>query len=101
MLNNMKKEKIYMIKVYEIMCVSEDFGTMKNEKTGKFENWKGKRLVCMEYDKDDKSGGVIVQGMTKVFKASRDLPETVPTGVMCDLLYDANGRVKKVEVLKK
>lgn len=87
-----------MTKIYEIVCTTEDFGTMKNEKTGKFEPWHGKRLVCMEYDKH---GDEILQGVTKVFKASKDLPDTVPTGVTCDLLYDANGRVKKVEVLKK
>lgn len=88
------------MKIYEIVAVTEDFGTMKNEKTGKYETWKGRRLVCCEMTKDDKTG-VINDSMTKIFKASKELAETVPTGTAVDLLYDANGRVKKVEVLKK
>ena len=39
------------MKFYEIVTITEDFGQMKDEKTGKFNDWKGRRLVCMEYDK--------------------------------------------------
>lgn len=89
-----------MSKIYNIVAITEDFGSIKNEKTGKFEVWKGRRLVCLEMNKDDNSG-VITESITKVFKASKELDKTVPTNAAVDLLYDANGRVKKVEVLKK
>lgn len=88
------------MKFYEIVTITEDFGRMKDEKTGKFNDWKGRRLVCMEYDKDDKSG-VIYQGTTRIYKASKDLSATVPTGKPVDLYCDMTGRVKKVEVLNK
>ena len=33
---------------YIIFAIVDDYGTMKDEKTGKMTDWKGVRLLCQE-----------------------------------------------------
>ena len=78
-----------MKKQYTIIGYTNDFGVMKNEKTGKNEQWAGKRLIAQVLTFSD--SGDAVQGLTRVFKADSAFHE-VPIGTTGNLLFDENGR---------
>lgn len=80
---------------YIIYAVVEDFGTIKDKNTGKINDWRGTRFLVQEFEVRD---GKTVGAQSKYMKANKDCGYKI--GEKVDLLFDANGKVKKVVCLK-
>lgn len=81
---------------YIIFAIVDDFGTMKDEKTGKMTDWKGVRLLCQEMRM---SNGKTVGANSCVIKATNGIE--CKTGVPVVIFFDRNGKAAKVEEIKK
>lgn len=79
-----------MTEYYIILAVAEDFGSMDDGKP-----WKATRFLCQKYRVKD---GKTVSGSSCVVKALSDCGYKL--NERCDILFDSNGRAKKVEVIK-
>lgn len=77
------------MKKYTIIGYSTDFGQMKNERTGKLEDWKSKRIIAQELIISD--SGVPLSGYTKSFKADKSFRE-IPIGTTGVIYFDSDGR---------
>lgn len=81
---------------YIILAVADDFGTMKDDKTGKDTDWKGTRFLAQECRMKN---GKTVSKTSCIIKAASDTGYVV--GVPCIIYFDRNGRAAKVEEIKK
>lgn len=77
------------MKKYTIIGYATDFGQMKNERTGRLEDWKSKRIIAQELNISD--SGVALSGYTKSFKADKTFRE-VPIGTTGIIYFDSDGR---------
>ena len=82
---------------YVIFAIVDDYGTMKDDKTGKNVDWKGTRLLCQEMRM---SNGKTVGANSCIIKANNDIGK-LPTGIPVVIFFDRNGKAAKVEEIKK
>lgn len=78
-----------------VIGYTNDFGVMKDEKTGKPQAWSGKRAVLQELTFDANSKTAF-QGLTFIDKCAPDFVE-VPCGSVGTPCYNRGGKLIKIE----
>ena len=78
-----------------VIGYTNDFGVMKDEKTGKLKNWSGKRAVLQElkFESDTKTA---FEGLTFIDKCDAEFVE-VPVGSVGTPCYNRAGKLLKIE----